>query len=175
MGNFSIREPRPDDAPALGRVHVRAWQAGYRGGLMPDAYLDGLSVDERAQMWRDAFEAPPRARRARFVAVDDDDKPVGFIVVGPAEGEDDADEGEVYSLNVDPDVWGQGVGRALLEAGTDALADADFAELVLWAHRDAARSRAFYEHAGWHPDGGERELEVLGVEVPEVRYRKTTE
>jgi hypothetical protein len=29
------------DAPAMGRVHVRAWQAAYRGH-MPDDYLGGL-------------------------------------------------------------------------------------------------------------------------------------
>ncbi|MDX1659157.1 MAG: GNAT family N-acetyltransferase [Nitriliruptorales bacterium] len=173
MGHFTIREPRPDDAAALGRIHVRAWQTGYRNGLMPDDYLDGLSVDERAQMWRDAVEAPPRPRRAHLTAADDNDTPVGFILVGPAEGDDGADEGEVYALNVDPDVWGQGAGRALLDAGTDALADAGFTDLVLWVHRDAERSRAFYEHNGWQPDGAERTQDVLGVEVPEVRYRRT--
>jgi hypothetical protein len=37
-----IRQPTVDDADALGRTHVRAWQAAYRGGLMPDEYLDSL-------------------------------------------------------------------------------------------------------------------------------------
>ncbi len=36
-----IRAAEPADAAALGRVHVRAWQAAYPG-VMPDDFLDGL-------------------------------------------------------------------------------------------------------------------------------------
>jgi hypothetical protein len=34
------------------------------------------------------------------------------------------------------------------------------------------RARRFYEIAGWVADGSERTMEVLGVVVPEVRYRR---
>ena len=33
----TFRYARVDDAPALGRVHVRAWQAAYRRRLEPAA------------------------------------------------------------------------------------------------------------------------------------------
>jgi hypothetical protein len=46
-----VRPATPPDAPAIGRLHVRAWQAAYRGH-MPDAYLDGLRPTERADYWR---------------------------------------------------------------------------------------------------------------------------
>ena len=35
---YRVRVPTVGDADALGRVHVRAWQAAYRDGLMPDDY-----------------------------------------------------------------------------------------------------------------------------------------
>ena len=35
-----IRAAVDTDAGDLGAVHVRAWEAAYRGGLMPDEYLD---------------------------------------------------------------------------------------------------------------------------------------
>ena len=35
---------------AVARVHVRSWQVGYRG-LLPDAYLDGLRAEERAERY----------------------------------------------------------------------------------------------------------------------------
>lgn len=38
-----VRTARPTDAAAMGALVVRAWQAAYRG-LMPDDYLDGLTV-----------------------------------------------------------------------------------------------------------------------------------
>jgi ribosomal protein S18 acetylase RimI-like enzyme len=169
----TVREPRPADAPALGRVHVRAWQSAYRGGLMPDDYLDGLSVDERTQMWSEALDRPARPRTARFVAEDDIGDVVGFIVVGPEAGDPDHEIGEVYAINVDPAAWGSGHGRALLEAGTRALADAGFAQAILWVHPGNDRACRFYERAGWEREGTERRQEVLGVEVPEVRYRRS--
>ena len=78
---------------------------------------------------------------------------------------------EIYALNVDPDCWGQGCGRALLDAGVSALARAGFSKARLWVHPGNKRARDFYERAGWVVDGAEREQEVLGVQVPEVRYR----
>jgi ribosomal protein S18 acetylase RimI-like enzyme len=141
---------------------------------MPEEYLDGLSADERAQMWTEALERLPRARSARFVAEDEMGKVVGFITVGPADGNPDSEEGEVYALNVDPDCWQRGCGKGLLTAGVAALAEAGFAVATLWVHPGNGRARDFYEDAGWVTDGAERMHEVLGVRVPEVRYRRST-
>lgn len=163
-----VRDARPEDAAVLGRVHVRAWQRAYRG-LMPDAYLDGLSADERAATWVQGLARAPRPRTARLVA-EVDGRVAGFAVVGPADGEADAAKGELYAINVDPDVWGRGAGRALLAAATDRLRTAGFAEAVLWVVPGNARACAFYEAAGWSADGAERDEEVLGVTTPEVRY-----
>ncbi len=45
-----LRPATPEDADAVARVHVRSWQAAYRS-LLPDAYLDGLRPEERAQAY----------------------------------------------------------------------------------------------------------------------------
>ncbi len=164
------RAPTPEDAKALGAVHVRAWQAAYRGGLMPDDYLDSLSVEERAERWRTALEQPPGSRRSRFVVEDATGTVIGFILVGPEDGDEDSTTGELFAINVDPDHWGTGAGRALHDAGVDALAEAGFHRAVLWVHPDNVRARSFYESLGWQSDDVTRQAAVLGVEVPEVRY-----
>jgi ribosomal protein S18 acetylase RimI-like enzyme len=166
-----LRAPRPEDASDLGRVHVEAWREGYKDGLMPEEYLASLSVEERAGLWAEALERPPRDRSARLVSVDDSDRVVGFILVGPADGDADAQEGEVYALNVSPSVWGRGHGRSLLVGGTDFLRQAGFDEAILWVHAGNVRARRFYEFAGWVDDGVDRQAEVFGLEVPERRYR----
>jgi len=48
---ITVRPAIPGDAPGIGRVHVDARQAAYRG-LMPDEYLDGLVPDDREPRYR---------------------------------------------------------------------------------------------------------------------------
>ena len=50
----AVREATVDDAEAIGSIHVRAWQAIYRG-VMPDEYLDGLRAEDRAGRARHEF------------------------------------------------------------------------------------------------------------------------
>jgi hypothetical protein len=45
-----LRPAEPADALAVARVHVRSWQAAYRG-LLPDAYLDELRPEDRAEQY----------------------------------------------------------------------------------------------------------------------------
>lgn len=167
---MGVRTARPADAHAIALVSVRAWQRAYRGGLMPDDFLDRLSVADRTSMWERLLttEAPPRS--ACLVA-DDAGIVLGFIAVGPEDGAADAARGEVYAINVDPDHWRTGVGGVLLAAGCARLQALGFAEAVLWVHAGNARACAFYAAKGWTPDGAAKRQQVLGVEIPEVRYR----
>jgi ribosomal protein S18 acetylase RimI-like enzyme len=163
----TVRPATVADAPAMGRLHVRAWRAAYRG-QMPDGYLDGLRAEERAAGWERAL-GRERPRGAILVA-ERAGEVVGFANLGPAE--DPQGAGELYAIDVDPAHWGTGAGRALLEAAQAELARLGFAETVLWVLPANARARRFYELAGWAVDGTERTVDVLGVVVPEVRYHR---
>ena len=163
----TVRPARVGDAPAMGRAHVRAWQAAYRGH-MPDAYLDALRPEDRAAYWEDALRRDDLV--GTILAVERDGAVVGFAAVGPAQ--EPAGAGELYAINLDPAHWGTGAGRALLEAAQAELARLGFADMVLWVLTGNARARRFYEIAGWVADGAERTAEVQGVVVPEVRYRR---
>ena len=52
-----VRQAIDGDAQAIAEVHVASWQGAYRG-LLPDALLDGQSVERRAQWWTQAIANP---------------------------------------------------------------------------------------------------------------------
>jgi ribosomal protein S18 acetylase RimI-like enzyme len=165
----TIRPARVDDADAVGEVHVRAWQSAYRG-MMPDDYLDGLRAQEHAARWREHLVAPTSA--AELFVVDDEHRVVGFASVGPALDDDvPSDIGQLYAINLDPDVWGRGLGRTLLSVATDRLSELGYVAAVLWVVPDNERARRLYEAAGWSDDDLRRDDEVFGVVVAEMRYR----
>ena len=137
---------------------------------MPDEYLDSLSAQARADMWRRQLAHPVAERSVRFVVEDPTGVVVGFALIGPEGNDREADDGELYVINVDPDSWGTGAGPALHESALDALRDAGFERAVLWVHPENRRARRFYETRGWQTDGVERIETIRGVEVPEVRY-----
>jgi GNAT superfamily N-acetyltransferase len=96
---------------------------------------------------------------------------VGFVSVGA--GREEGADGELYAIYVHPDHWGTGIGRSLIEAGEARLRELGHREAVLWVLEDNPRARRFYEAAGWATDGTTRPIEIFGIEVPEIRYRKT--
>jgi ribosomal protein S18 acetylase RimI-like enzyme len=165
-----IRSASVDDADAIGAVVVRAWQAAYRG-IMPDDYLDELRAEQRADMWRQALTDLGPDRRVRVVTVGDE--VVGFASSGPEWVDiSDGETGQLYAINLDPDHWGKGLGRALLTEVTRGLADAGYRTAVLWVATGNERARRLYESEGWTAEGPARDDEILGVTVNEVRYRK---
>jgi RimJ/RimL family protein N-acetyltransferase len=166
-----IRAARIDDAAAMGRLHVRAWQHAYRG-MMPDASLDELSADDRTAMWTEIVAEPVDERAPIIVAAIGDDV-VGFAVAGAAGVVDGGPSiGRLFALNLDPIVWRYGIGRRLLRAATVRLAAAGHDEAMLWVVDRNDRARTLYESEGWSPDGATSTDDVLGVPVHEVRLRR---
>ena len=164
----SIRPAAEADADEVGRVHVRAWQAAYTGGLMPQAYLDSLSASGRSDGWRRMLAAGSKPGVGLFVAVHESGPVIGFIAFGPRRDEWEPSTGEVYAINVDPDHWRLSVGSDLFEAGIDALIDAGFKRAVLWVHPENDRAIGLYESRGWAAAGEKRTEEVLGATAPEI-------
>ncbi|HEX2931720.1 MAG TPA: GNAT family N-acetyltransferase, partial [Candidatus Binatia bacterium] len=54
-----VRKAKQGDVPSIAGVHVTAWQACYRG-IMPDEFLDRLSVSDREPIWHRELGATNR-------------------------------------------------------------------------------------------------------------------
>jgi GNAT superfamily N-acetyltransferase len=164
----SIRDASVADARAIAEVLVAAWRWAYEG-LLPEALLDGLSVDDREAMWREGL-SDPRSGRSCLVA-EDRARVVGFVGYGPPEEATESSEaGQVYAIYLDRAVAGTGVGRALFEEATRRLRDAGHARAFLWVLETNERARRFYERAGWAWDGTTSTHRFDCAELPIVRY-----
>jgi GNAT superfamily N-acetyltransferase len=163
-----IRSATPDDARPVAEVHVASWRHAYRA-VLPDEYLDRLSVDEREAMWLGAF-ADPDKRSGAFVA-EEGGRIVGFASFCPSRDEDaPAGTGEVPAIYVEPSAMGKGVGRELLEEATAELRLAGFTRATLWVLEANERARRFYENEGWAWDGAVSTHMFDCANEPVVRY-----
>ncbi len=165
---MNLRPAAPADAMAIARVHVRAWQAAYRG-LMPDEYLAGLRPEERAQRYD--FGSLDPARPRTLVAIEADTV-LGFATTSPARDEGTAGQGELCALYVEPDCWGRGIGQALAAAARGELYRLGFRQAVLWVLAGNARAKQFYRADGWIPDDLRRPRPIWTVTVETVRYSR---
>ena len=169
---------------AIAVVHVRSWQAAYRG-LMPQDYLDGL---DPARHHPPATGAVRRFRRAQWdrvlaeggwpragvLVAEIDEQVAGFAALGPTrdEGEDPAQIAEIAAIYLAPEAWGAGAGRQLMTASLDALTRAGYQQVTLWVLDSNERARRFYAAGGWQADGAVKVDARLGFPLSELRYRR---
>jgi GNAT superfamily N-acetyltransferase len=166
-----VRAAVLQDARPIAEAHVAAWLAAYRG-LIPDSYLDELTVAKRVELWERRLSQP---RPGGLLVAEAQGSLAGFCLFGPTRDEEAKGQpiGEIIALNVRPDCWRRGYGRALCER---ALSDAPrhgWTAMTLWILKGNARAARFYEELGFALDGSERlDQHVIGAPIYELRFRK---
>ncbi|HKZ05331.1 MAG TPA: GNAT family N-acetyltransferase [Methylomirabilota bacterium] len=163
-----LHRATPEDVRGIASVQVRAWRAAY-AGIVPAAFLDALSVDEREARWRRNLA---ELEAETWVAASDGEV-VGWATIG---GCRDADAtpalGELWAIYVSPDSWRGGVGRALWEHGRARLASTGCTEAVVWVLADNVPARRFYAALGFAPAPDlTKTIEIGGAPLREVRLR----
>ncbi len=136
---MKLRAARPGDEAAIAEVHVRTWQAAYRGQI-PDDFLDSLSIEERTGMWRQIIAESTTPGRACIVA-EVGDRIVGFANLCPSRDDRAAPRtGELATIYLLEEHWNRGLGRALLDRAVAGLTEAGFATATLWVLDTNARA-----------------------------------
>lgn len=173
MAKITVRPIERRDAASVALSRARAWQEAYRG-LLPPRPLAMMTDPGPLRFTGSIWIEAPGPGETRLVA-EDAGRVVGAAWGGPAIGEAC---GELYAINVDPDAWGKGAGRALVDAVLRFLREGGHVEAVLWMLEGNERAARFYEAGGWRLDGGRKTGQPLpapqwaGVDVVQVRYRR---
>jgi ribosomal protein S18 acetylase RimI-like enzyme len=161
---IAVRRAVEGDAAAIAAVHVRAWQAAYRG-LVADEILDGSRIEGRERMWNELLAGGRDAPATTVAEVDG--AVAGFCTVAAPSRDDDAPPrtAEIPAIYVDPDHLRRGIGAALLGAALDGLEQGGWERVTLWVFAGNDAARAFYARFGFEPDGTSRLMEAFGASV----------
>lgn len=163
---MNIRPAAVEDARALAQVHVASWHETYRG-LVPDIYLDSLSVEERTERWRGRLGGAD-AGAFTLVAEDDAGRVVGFATGGPEREGDPVYTGELYAIYLLQTAQRTGLGRRLVQAVTERLLAMGHTSMLVWTLATNP-SRGFYERLDAHYVRAAT-ITIGGVDLEDVAY-----
>lgn len=162
-----IRQATLKDAQTIATIHVRSWQAAYRGQV-DDLYLDRLDIDARTRRWERTLSDD---NYQTLVYEDDNGQIVGFTTCEPHEEADLGDDvAELMMIYLLPEAQGQGLGRVLCEATIEMVREQGFNRLILWTLTSNKHAHGFYEHLGFVADGKTDKYPIGGMEYDIMRY-----
>jgi len=172
MRQVRVRQAREGDVKAIAVVHVRSWQAAYRG-MVPRDYLDGLDPAQREALWNTVL-AESAWPRAGILVLEDQATVAGFAAFCPTRDQDEepAQVAEITAIYLMPQVWGIGAGRQLMTGALEVLAAAGYRQATLWVLDSNRRARRFYHAGGWRADGTVKTDDTRGFPLIEMRYRR---
>lgn len=165
----TIRPGTDRDAEALTDLHLAVWEEAYAGLIPTETFVTRRRERaDRLTRWRENLTT---AENQTLVATGNQGRLLGFTSVGtgrhgPAET---LPRLEVMALYVRAEVYGHGVGHALLE---QAIGDA---AAYLWVLEGNQRAVTFYQRHGFRFDGGVAEVEKIGRERRMVRGMSATD
>ena len=140
-----IRAATPADAAAIAQVRIEAWRVTYRG-MIPDAYLAAMKVEDSTAMWLRVLSANADAVCV-FVA-EDAGVVRGFAsgnrLVPPKHGQD----AELSAIYLARDFQRSGIGTRLLGAVAGTLEARGATGLLTWVIAANRPARTFYEKLG---------------------------
>ncbi|MBU4316766.1 MAG: GNAT family N-acetyltransferase [Proteobacteria bacterium] len=165
-----LREGIPEDAEAIERIRVSAWQAAYKN-FMPKDYLSKLNPLQHVDALREKL-SKENIEFSVSVA-EENGVVVAFYILGKPRYEADVNCTELWALNVHPDDWRKGIGQSLTERAVNEAARLGFENIELWCIHGNIPAEATYKKAGFVPNGNKRSSsDLTGNMLHELHYTK---
>lgn len=165
MADASVRPARASDVADIVRIQLETWRTAY-SGVLPDEAFATVSPELATAQWEAAVTEPPTPRH-RVLVAQEGNSTVGFVAAEP--DADDPAAATIGTMLVEPR-WGRrGHGSRMLAAMVDHARGDGTQRLTSWVLERDRASVAFYESAGWSPDGWTRTLDAANTPVREIR------
>lgn len=172
MSQHAIRPATPEDNVAIATLHIAGWQGAY-GGIISQAYLDSLNLEERAARWRDILE---KNETTTLIALDDAGKGAGFVSFGKLMTAPPGTSSlrplyssEILAIYLLPEHYRKGLGTLLMREAVNGLKEQKHNSLCLWVLEKNDRARKFYESFGGQRVG--KKMITIGPDsVKEICY-----
>lgn len=159
-----FREATVADCPAIAKVHVQSWRGSF-AGIVPQTFLDKMSVEKRAQAFEHRF---PDDSYKMYVAEVAGRGIVGFADFGEPREIIAAYEGELYAIYLLPEFQRKGIGERLFRRGVEFLLRSGKNSMYLLT-LEVSPYKFFYEKMGGQVIG-RKQIEIEGVIYDELVY-----
>lgn len=163
MPNTTISLAGAEEASAIAKIRVLAWQRAYRG-LVPQGVLDAMNIETDTQRTRQRM-LEPRRKVAEDWLLRRGGAAIGWLSTGTCRDKDlsSGSIGEVFALYVLPEAWGQGIGHALMNFAANRFSKLRYKTAVVWVMEGNEVAERFYERQGYALDGTSRPLNIKDI------------
>jgi len=158
--SVEIRNCEFNDIPDIAHIHVLSWKDTYRG-LVPQDYLDGLSIEAREKGWESIFR-DETSEDSNVLMAYVNNLPAGFISFGQARDATMKGRGEIYAIYLLKEFWSKGIGFLLFERARETLLKEGFSECYLWVLDTNKNAIDSYSRWGGTLDGALSKNENIG-------------
>ncbi len=163
--DVAVRPARAGDEEAIGRIQIDSW-VGAIGERLGRKRHEAFDHDTIVSGWANSISKPPTLGHVVFVATHDG-AVVGFAAVAPPS--------QIVAFEVDPERRRRGHGSRLLAAAVDHLKAHGATEMKLWSLSNDSVREDFLRSAGFAESGMVRQLDGLGIAIPEKLWHASLE
>lgn len=127
---MKIRFAKLEDAAGIAQVHVDSWKTTYKG-IIADAYLDKLSVEEHWNRWEKRLSEPEPGEGV-IVAENERGQICGFLDYGIDRESGHMHEAELYAVYLLQSEQRKGIGREMFRRMLEVLRERGYRSLMVW-------------------------------------------
>ena len=167
MNTVIFRPATLADSQRIASLHTVSWRDAYRG-ILPDTYLAGPIVDERATHWQSRLSSPGTNRRCVLLA-EAEETLVAFVCVL-------LDEEPLWgacldNLHVLPKLRSHGLGRQLFSRAAQwVMSNEPGWPIHLWVFEANDGARRFYDVLSGEVVERRLKRSPGGTNIPSLRY-----